>query len=132
MIGVSTRDIVPPLGEGELEREKGLEVGLVETGEDATRIGWNEERIEIVVMAVEGGVATRKLQFNTVGTLAKQTFRDDNMLLLHPRLREATPIDGRLPRERSCEVEDEVALAGPMEKDRSLAGHPLCSLGRDV
>ena len=132
MLGIGTRDIVPPLGEGELEREKSLEVGLVETGEDATRIGWDKERIEIVVMAVEGGVATRKLQFNTVGTLAKQTFRDDNMLLLHPRLREAKPIDGRLPRERSCEVEDEVALAGPMEKDRSLAGHPLCSLGRDV
>ena len=87
MLGIGTRDIVPPLGEGELEREKSLEVGLVETGEDATRIGWDEERIEIVVVAVEGGVATRKLQFNTVGTLAKQTLRDDNMLLLHPRLR---------------------------------------------
>ena len=47
------RQRCPPLWHVKVNSEQCLQVGLIETGENAAGIGRNEERIEKVCMAVE-------------------------------------------------------------------------------
>jgi hypothetical protein len=73
---------LPVAGRDELQTELGLQVGLVETGKHAACIGWHEERIEIVGIAVERLVATGAMrERDGVRSRLQQLARNEDMLL---------------------------------------------------
>src|SRR5262249_984489 len=110
------RNRLPPSRHIELERETGLQVRLVEAGKYRARIGWHEERVEVLraVLAVlvaryrRARGSDRSLELDFERVLSRPAF-DDKVFFLDPD-------------RRGCAVDHEIRklLAAPIQNQVGL------------
>ena len=102
-------DRLPPVGHGQRQRVAGLQIRLVEAGERQPRPRGDEQRVQKVVVAVEGLVAGRELELDPVGSGSRHLGGHDDVTIDDRGGQRATAgPDGEQPVGWLREIEDQL------------------------
>ena len=127
----------PAVGHVELCQIAGPEIRLVEAWEHRTGFVGHEDRVHIVLLAIQRLVETGEAQLNLVFSRLEIFLRDDNVFVFVSgeslaALTFLTSIDVIGTVETTLEVEHHISLLFQLEGDDVLTRHLLVDVGRNV